>query len=69
MTKYQRDRLRVWHVVVRADGQKFWCATSLRWFHTRRECQDYIDHFRSEAPTIYDGMEHKPMCYYPTVLA
>lgn len=64
MSRYRKDRTRIWTVGVRQNGAQF-SPTSLRWFGTRKECQEYIDQFRSEYPAGYSSMEHKPMCYYP----
>ena len=67
MTRYQRDKLKVWCVVVRKRGEKYWWPAwpvSVESFRTRKQCQVYIDDFRA-GTTMYDGMEHRPMMFLP----
>jgi hypothetical protein len=63
MTRYQRDKLKVWCVVARRKGVKHWSAQMLTCFYTRKECQKYIDYLR--APGGCDDWEHRPMMFLP----
>lgn len=65
MTRYQRDKFKVWCVVVRGRGEKDWTATKKPHFVRREECQRYIDEFRAESAWLRKRYEHRPMMFLP----
>lgn len=65
MTKYERDRVRIWIVGVKGENSSSWQPTGLQWFRTRAECKEHIDNFRRGREDFYSGMKHKPMVYMP----